>query len=191
MVRKKQTRKYGKIKKKKYSLKRKKSSQFRKKRRQRRTKKIIGGFMGVGNPFTSQYWDHKYSEEKKKCWKEKRSLSTNDYNTCKRKAYLNYLVKKEGKDYINKMKTRIKQLNDKTDAPEYREYWEEIYTQENKKTDREPGMKFENDTFTLDDQGIKTYIKNYIRKMQSHHASKHKDINIDEEEIFSELTQFI
>ena len=65
MVRKKQTRKYGKLKKKKYSLKRKKSSQFRKKIRPRRTKKIIGGFRGWGNPGTRHYWDSDYSKEKK------------------------------------------------------------------------------------------------------------------------------
>ena len=132
--------------------------------------------------------------------------STNEYNTCKRDAYLNYLkkklseeVKKEGKDYINKMKSRINQLNHPKDAPEYREYWEEIYTQQNKEIHREPGIKFENDTFSLDEKGIKNYIENYIRERQSHHASKHNGINTDDitinqenqEQIFNELKQFI
>ena len=112
MVRKKQTRKYGKIRKKKnYSLKRKKSSQFRKKRRQRRTKKIIGGW---GNPRTRHYWDSDYSKEKKTCWKEKHSLSTTDYNTCKRDAYLNYLKRKlriEVKEYAEKEINKIKTNN--------------------------------------------------------------------------------
>lgn len=119
MVRKKQTRKYGKIRKKKnYSLKRKKTSQFRKKRRQRKTKKIIGGFWGLGNPRKQHYWDHEYSEQKKTCWKDKRTLSTTDYNTCKRDAYLKYLkkklyieVKKYAEDEINKIKAENKNFN--------------------------------------------------------------------------------
>tara|TARA_B100000900_G_C20286299_1_gene596224 strand:- start:87 stop:701 length:615 start_codon:yes stop_codon:yes gene_type:complete len=199
MVRKKQTRKYGKIRKKKnYSLKRKKSSQFRKKRRQRRTKKIIGGFMGWGNPRTRHYWDPKYSQAKKTCWKDKHSLSNTEYNDCKRIVYLEYLkkklseeVKKEGKDYINKMNTIINQLNDKYAPKVLREYWETM------SMSKESGIKkFENGTFSLDEQGIKNYIEKYIIERQRHHAKKHKrintdDITINKAEIFSELKQFI
>ena len=119
MVRKKQTRKYGKIRKKKnYSLKRKKTSQFRKKRRQRKTKKIIGGLWGLGNPTKAHYWDHEYSEQKKTCWKDKHGLSNTEYNACKRDAYLNYLkkklyieVKKYAEDEINKIKAENKNFN--------------------------------------------------------------------------------
>ena len=172
MVRKKQTRKYGKIRKKKnYSLKRKKSSQFRKKRRQRRTKKIIGGFIGLGNPGTAHYWDPKYSQAKKTCWEEKRTLSTTDYNTCKRDAYLNYLkkklyieVKKYAQDEINKIKAENKNFN--LDSYKYKSKIKEKMT----------------------------LFKNERQFHHAHHASKDKNIKTDDipinlEEIFNELKQ--
>ena len=170
MVRKKQTRKYGKIRKKKnYSLKRKKSSQFRKKRRQRRTKKIIGGFMGWGNPGTEHYWDHKYSEEKKKCWKQKHSLSTTDYNTCKRDAYLNYLKKK--------LHIEVKK-----------------YAQDEINIIKENSNNFNLDLHKRTIMANMTKFKNQRQFHHAHHASKDKNIKTDDipinlEEIFNELKQ--